>query len=87
LVDQEYADANLAATLDKVFSPDPYHPAKSSGWKMKMRRADANSDMMSWTKNPALRKRLDDYVVSGRKHPKIKTTRSLTKTSNKGEDE
>lgn len=85
-VDQEYVGANLDAIVAKAFSSDPYHPAKPADWKMQMRRADANSDMMSWLKHPALRKRLDDHIQKGAKHPQIKTSRSLTKISKNGAD-
>lgn len=85
-VDQEYLDANWRATIETVFSRDSDAAPKSADRKMMERRANANSDMMDWNKNPALRKRLDDYVVSGVKHKKIKTTRGLTKVSRKGAD-
>lgn len=84
LVDQEYVMATQQAVINKAMSGNPYHSAKSAEWKMQMRRADANSSMMEWGKNPALRKRLDDYILRGKKHPKIKTTRSLTNVSNQG---
>lgn len=81
LVDQEYVMATQRAVINKVMSGNPYHPAKSAEWKMQMRRADANSSMMEWRTSPALRKRLDDYILRGVQHPKIKTTRGLTKVS------
>ena len=45
-VDQDYQMATTRATMNRVFSSSPYHPAKSAEWKMAMRRADAGNDFL-----------------------------------------
>lgn len=82
--DQAYSDATYRAMIETVFGRNPDHTSKSADTMMMERRANANSDMMHWNKNPALRKRLDDFVLSGIKHVRIKTTRGLTRVSRKG---
>lgn len=85
LVDQDYVLANLVASVNAV--DDSEDRRNDADWQMMMRRAEINEGMMDWTTNPSLRKRLDDYVIAGVKHPKIKTTRGFTKTSKKGRGE
>lgn len=80
LVDQNYVGATANAVIDKVFDADPHDPAKSAEWKMKLRRADVNRDMMDWNTNPILRSRLDDFLVDGICSDRIKMARVLTKT-------
>jgi hypothetical protein len=79
LADQAYMRATSDIMVEMIFEADPYGPTKDADWKMKMRRLDAARDMVSWNTNPALRKRLDDYLLNGVAHPKILTTRGLTK--------
>jgi hypothetical protein len=79
LVDQEYVRATADAVIEKAFDADPYDPAKDAEWKMRMRRADVNRDMMIQPENSELRERLEGYLSSGTKHPQIKTARVLTK--------
>jgi|GEM_PF-4474960 len=77
-VDQDYALDTMRAEIDKAFSSNPYHPAKSADWKLAMRRADAGKDFLDWTKNPEVRERLEDFVLEGKRHPKLLSTRRLT---------
>lgn len=79
LVDQEYVRATADAVIEKAFDADPYDPAKDAEWKMRLRRADVNRDMMIQPENSELRARLEDYLSNGTNHPHIKTARGLTK--------
>lgn len=79
LVDQDYVRATADAVIEKAFDADPYDQAKDAEWKMRMRRADVNRDMMIQPENGELRARLEDYLSNGTKHPQIKTARGLTR--------
>lgn len=74
-VDQDYQMATTRATMDRVFSSNPYHPAKSAEWKMAMRRADAGNDFLE--RNPEVRRRLEDYILNDVPNTRIKSTRTL----------
>jgi hypothetical protein len=84
LADQTYLDAMYEALAERIFSRNPDRTSKSADRVMRERRANSNKDMMHWNKNPALRKRLDDYILSGIKHERIKTTRGLTRVIKEG---
>lgn len=78
-VDQEYVKPTMDAQVEQALWGDPKVPDQSAEWRMRMRRANANRDMMILPENIALRMRLEDYLNNGTKHPQIKTTRGLTK--------